>query len=48
MSKQDGKGKTLVKGGLVIDGTGGPPIEKGIILIEGQRIIGVGKEEAFK
>jgi len=37
-------GKTLVKGGLVIDGTGSPPIDKGVILIEGQRIIGVGKE----
>ena len=38
-------GKILLKGGLVIDGTGGPPIDKGAILIEGQRIIGVGKEE---
>jgi imidazolonepropionase-like amidohydrolase len=37
-------GKTLVRGGVVIDGTGGPPIDKGVILIEGQRIIGVGKE----
>jgi len=32
----------------VFDATGGPPIEKGIILIEGQRIIGVGKEEEFR
>jgi len=32
----------------VIDGTGGPPIEKGAILIEGQRIIRVGKEEEFR
>jgi len=38
-------GKILLKGGLVIDGTGGPAIDKGAILIEGQRIIGVGKEE---
>jgi imidazolonepropionase-like amidohydrolase len=44
MNKKDGKGKTLVKGGLVIDGTGAPPIDKGVILIEGQRIIAVGKE----
>ncbi len=44
MNKQDGKRETLVRGGLVIDGTGSPPIEKGVILIEGQRIIGVGKE----
>jgi len=41
-------GKTLVRGGLVIDGTGGPPIDKGAILIEGQRIIAVGKEGAFR
>ena len=37
-------GRTLIKGGLVIDGTGGLPIDKGAILIEGQRIIGVGRE----
>jgi imidazolonepropionase-like amidohydrolase len=48
MSRQDGKGKTLVKGGLVIDGTGSPPTEKGTILVEGQRIVGVGKEEEFR
>jgi imidazolonepropionase-like amidohydrolase len=44
MNKKDGVGKTLVRGGLVIDGTGGPPIDKGVILIEGQRIVSVGKE----
>jgi imidazolonepropionase-like amidohydrolase len=45
-----GKGmeKTLIQGGLVIDGTGGPPVDKGTILIEGQRIIGVGKEEDLR
>lgn len=45
-----GKGmkKTLIQGGLVIDGTGGPPVDKGAILIEGQRIIGVGKEEDLR
>jgi imidazolonepropionase-like amidohydrolase len=48
MNKKDGKGKTLIRGGLVIDGTGAPPIDKGVILIEGQRIIGVGKEEEFR
>ena len=31
----------------MIDGAGTPPIDKGVILIEGQRIIGVGKEEEF-
>jgi len=48
MSEEDGMGGILVRGGLVIDGTGGPPIEKGAILIEGQRIIRVGKEEEFR
>jgi imidazolonepropionase-like amidohydrolase len=32
----------------VIDGTGGPPIDKGVILIQGQHIIGVGKEEELR
>lgn len=41
-------GKTLVRGGLLIDGTGAPPIDKGAILIEGQRIIAVGKEGEFR
>ncbi len=41
-------GKTLIRGRLVIDGTGGPPIEKAAILMEGERIIGVGKEEEFR
>jgi imidazolonepropionase-like amidohydrolase len=37
-----------MRGGLVIDGTGAPPIDKGAILIEGQHIIGVGKEKEFR
>ena len=41
-------GKTLIRGELVIDGTGGPPIDKGAILIEGQRIIEIGKEEELR
>jgi imidazolonepropionase-like amidohydrolase len=48
MNKEDGMKKTLIRGGLVIDGTGGPLNDKGAILIEGQRIIGVGKEEELK
>jgi imidazolonepropionase-like amidohydrolase len=44
MNKEGNTGKTFMKGGLVIDGTGSPPIDKGVILIEGQRIIGVGRE----
>jgi imidazolonepropionase-like amidohydrolase len=35
----------LVRGGLLIDGTGRPPIEKGAVLIEGNRIVAVGQEE---
>jgi imidazolonepropionase-like amidohydrolase len=40
--------RTLIKGRLVIDGMGNPPIERGAILIEGERILRVGKEEEFK
>ena len=40
--------KTLIKGRLVIDGMGNPPIEKGAILIGGERILRVGREEEFK
>jgi len=48
MNKEGNAGKTLVRGGLLVDGTGSPLIDKGVILIEGQRIIGVGKEEEFR
>ena len=41
-------GKTLLRGGLLIDGKGDPPIDQGVILIERQRIIGVGKEEELR
>jgi imidazolonepropionase-like amidohydrolase len=44
----EGLKKTLIKGRLVIDGMGNPPIEKGAILVEGERILRVGKEEEFK
>ena len=40
--------KALIKGRLVIDGMGNPPIERGAILVEGERILRVGKEEEFK
>lgn len=40
--------RTLIKGRLVIDGTGNPPIEGGVIWVEGERILKVGKEEEFK
>ena len=44
----EGIKKTLIKGRLVIDGMGNLPIERGAILVEGQRILRVGKEEEFK
>jgi len=48
MDIREGIKKTLIKGRLVIDGMGNPPIDRGAILTEGERILGVGKEEAFK
>ena len=48
LNKEDRVGKTLIQGRLVIDGRGGPPIDRGAILIEGQRIIGVAKEEELR
>jgi imidazolonepropionase-like amidohydrolase len=44
----EGIKKTLIKGRLVIDGMGNPPIDRGAILVEGERILRVGKEEEFK
>lgn len=41
-------GRTLIKGGLLIDGKGGEPIVTGAVLIEGPRIVGIGKAEAFQ
>jgi imidazolonepropionase-like amidohydrolase len=40
--------KLLIKGRLVIDGMGNPPIDRGAVLVEGERILRVGKEEEFK
>ena len=36
---------TLIKAALLIDGNGGPPIERGALLLEGDRIRAVGPEE---
>ena len=44
----EGIKKTLIKGRLVIDGMGNPPIQRGAILVEEERILRVGKEEEFK
>jgi len=48
MDKEEGIRKTLIKGRLVIDGMGDPPIERGAILVEGERIFRVGRQEEFK
>ena len=40
--------QTLIKGGRLIDGKGGDPIDKGALLIEGRVIIRVGKAEEFQ
>jgi imidazolonepropionase-like amidohydrolase len=39
--------RLLVKGALLIDGTGRPPIEKAAILVEGGRIVAAGRREAL-
>jgi imidazolonepropionase-like amidohydrolase len=45
MHTEENKGQTLIKGGLLIKGTGEPAIDKGAILIEEGRIVSVGKAE---
>jgi imidazolonepropionase-like amidohydrolase len=40
--------QTLIRGGLLIDGTGKPALDKGAILIEGGRILSVGKEKEIR
>jgi len=37
--------QTLVRGKMLIDGTGAPPIEEGAVLVEGERIVAIGREE---
>jgi len=41
-------GRLTVRGEMVIDGTGRPPIEKGGVAIDGERIVAVGKEEKIR
>ena len=45
MPEDDGEFK-LIKAARLIDGNGGPPLERGAILIEGDKIRAVGTEEA--
>jgi imidazolonepropionase-like amidohydrolase len=39
--------RLIIVGRLLIDGRGGPPIERAAILVEGDRIVGVGRKEDF-
>ena len=34
----------LIRAGLLIDGKGGPPVEQGAVLIQGSKIVAVGRE----
>jgi imidazolonepropionase-like amidohydrolase len=38
----------LVRGKMLIDGLGSPPIERGVIVLEGEQILAVGREEKIK
>jgi imidazolonepropionase-like amidohydrolase len=48
MHREEYKRPTLIRGRLLIDGTGEPGIDKGAILIKGERILSVGKEEDIR
>ena len=45
MTDADGR-FTLVRAARLIDGNGGPPLERGAVLMEGDMIAAVGTEEA--
>jgi imidazolonepropionase-like amidohydrolase len=38
----------LVRGKILIDGLGSPPIERGVVVLEGERILAVRREEEIK
>src|SRR5687768_17299609 len=40
-------GRWYVRAGLLIDGNGGPPLQDGVIAVEGSRIVAVGRAEDF-
>jgi imidazolonepropionase-like amidohydrolase len=40
--------RILVRGKILIDGLGSPPIEQGCVIIEGERILALGREEEIE
>jgi imidazolonepropionase-like amidohydrolase len=40
--------RILVRGKILIDGLGSPPVEQGCVIIEGEKIFAVGREERMK
>jgi len=48
MDIEEGKKRILLKGRLLIDGKGNLPIERGCVLIEGEKIVRIGREEEFR
>ncbi len=38
----------LVRGKILIDGLGSPPIDQGAVVLEGEKILNIGREEAIK
>jgi imidazolonepropionase-like amidohydrolase len=40
--------RILVRGKILIDGLGAPPVEQGCVIIEGERILAVGREEKIR
>ena len=40
--------RILVRGKILIDGLGSPPVEQGCVIIEGERILAVGREEKIR
>lgn len=43
-AQQAGPGKLALVGGRLVDGTEGPPLDNSVVLIEGNRIVAVGRE----